>query len=296
MGPTWPNRFYLHAGDVGGQAEQHAVHHRRAHDLGIASTDAGVDCEELLPRASSPGARAPSSARSEPQARCKGIDEFFDDARAARCRTFSIIDPGLRAPNDDHPDHDISCGPGARSRASTRRSRQSPQWTSTLLRRHLRRARRLLRSRPAAEDRGRRAASFDQLGFRVPTFVVGGMVKKGHVENTVFDHCSVAATVKTRWNIQSLGPRMDAAASLAACIDPALYKNPAPPPPNMPMPMMSLEQALTYRVGKTSQPELMAMVEDGTIPPQYVDKRPSSERIGEWMFRGEKLGAVKIAR
>ena len=61
---------------------------------------------------------------------------------------------------------------------------------------------------------------FRQIGFRVPAVVVGPQVRAGAVVSTPYDHVSILATLATRFGIASLGPRMDAAADLSACLDP----------------------------------------------------------------------------
>jgi phospholipase C len=62
---------------------------------------------------------------------------------------------------------------------------------------------------------------FRQLGFRVPAIVAGPLVRRGAVVSTPFEHVSIAATLRTRFGIASLGPRMDAAPDLSSCLEPA---------------------------------------------------------------------------
>ena len=80
--------------------------------------------------------------------------------------------------------------------------------------------------------------------------------------------CSRTSAGGLRWKVRldsSLKPditiavRMDAANSLAACIDPALAKNPLSPPLNMPVPKLSLANA-PDRAGESSQPKLEEMI------------------------------------
>jgi phospholipase C len=70
---------------------------------------------------------------------------------------------------------------------------------------------------------------FEQLGFRVPSMVIGPQVRAGCVDGTVFDHASVAATVAARWGLEPLNERVAATADLSSCIDPELIDNPRPP-------------------------------------------------------------------
>lgn len=291
MGPTWPNRFYLHACTSKGKQGNTPFLTGAPTTIWKKLKDAGKTFKNYRAGivAWYTGAFVGELLNLNPVV---AMSEFFDDAQKGTLPDFSIIDPDFAAA-DDHPDHDIK--KGQVFVASVYKAlAASPSWSKTLLIvtydehggffDHV--------PPPKTVDP---EAGFDQLGFRVPTFVIGGMVKKGHVDKTVYDHCSVAATVRTRFGIQSLGPRMDAAKSIAACIDPETYKSPSPPPQNMPMPIkMSLDEALEYRVGTSSQPELDAMIADGTIPRDQVDARPARERLGDWMYRADKLGVVTL--
>jgi hypothetical protein len=90
---------------------------------------------------------------------------------------------------------------------------------------------------------------------------------------------------------------MDAALSLADCIDPTLVANPAPPPGNMPVPKLALPNGSpNNQIGEWSQPKLQQMIESGAIPPEHVDHRPHHERIADWLLPAERLGAVKLSR
>jgi phospholipase C len=134
---------------------------------------------------------------------------------------------------------------------------------------------------------------FQQLGFRTPAFVIGGMVKKGFVNKNVFEHSSVGSTLAARFGIKSLNQRMDAALDLSSCIDPIAFKNPTAPPAGMPMPMMEWKDALD-RIGAWSQPELEQMIETGVIPRSQVDARSSRELTLEWLAHAERVGAVRM--
>ena len=120
------------------------------------------------------------------------------------------------------------------------------------------------------------------------------MVKKGHVSKTLYDHCSVGATLKTRFNIATLNQRMSAANDLSSCIDPALVANPSPPPPGMPTPpMMKWSEALD-RVGPWSQEELADMIERRIIPRSEIDSRSARETTVEWLAHAHRLGVVRM--
>jgi phospholipase C len=70
---------------------------------------------------------------------------------------------------------------------------------------------------------------FEQLGFRIPSMVIGAQVWAGCVNGTVFDHVSVAATIAKKWGLEPLNQRVAATADLSSCIDPARIDDPRPP-------------------------------------------------------------------
>jgi phospholipase C len=217
------------------------------------------------------------------------IDDFFDGAANGALPPFSLIDPDFQA-SDDHPAHNIQRGQ-AFVASVYKALAESPLWPKTLLIitydenggffDHV--------PPPKTEDD---EEEFTQLGFRVPAFVIGPTVKKGYVCKTPLDHSSIAATLKTRWGIQSLSKRMNAAKDVTDCIDPAKIGAPAPPPPGMPQVAMTLDDALHDGVGQSSQPELDDLVDRGLAP--AVDNRDEESRIRSWLERAIRLGAVRI--
>lgn len=61
-------------------------------------------------------------------------------------------------------------------------------------------------------------STFEQLGVRVPALLVSPFVKKG-VEKTQFDHTSLLKYLKDKWELGSLGKRVDAANSVEMALD-----------------------------------------------------------------------------
>jgi phospholipase C len=60
---------------------------------------------------------------------------------------------------------------------------------------------------------------FEQMGFRVPTMVMGPYAKKGYVSSVVYDHTSALKHLQNAFDLETLNPRMDAANDLSDCID-----------------------------------------------------------------------------
>ena len=204
-------------------------------------------------------------------------------------RQFSLIDPDFQA-SDDHPSHNILRGQ-AFVASVYKALAESPLWPKTLLivtydenggfYDHV--------PPPKTVDDDK---EFEQLGFRVPAFVIGPTVKKGYVSKTQLEHSSVAATLKTRWDIGSLSKRMDATKDISDCIDAMKLKAPVAPPMGMPQVAMTLQSALYDGVGPSSQPMLEEMLANGTISP--IDTRNHQARIGSWLEHAVRLGAVRI--
>lgn len=290
MGPTWPNRYFLHACTSDGKKDNSPTNivnvdtiwdRLKAKSLSYANYYAGAYSWFL-------GGFPTKLLSNSP---LKGISNFFDACEDGTLPAFSIIDPDFAA-SDDHPDHDIQRGQ-AFVASVYKALAESPLWEKTLLIvtydehggffDHV--------PPPKAQDDN---TDFQQFGFRVPAFVIGPMVKKGYVSQTQYDHTSVAATVKTRFGIDSLSKRMDTASDLADCIDSEKVRNKAPaaPPTGMPQTVMTLQAALERGVGPSSQPMIEDMIAQGVVP--AGDTRPHRERIGEWLARAERLGAVRV--
>jgi phospholipase C len=292
MGPTWPNRYYLHATTSGGKkdntpflvnAPRTVWEVLQAKDKSFANYSAGAVAWYT-------GGFVANLLRINP---VKRIDKFFDDAKAGTLPNFSIIDPDFLS-SDDHPDHDIMRGQ-AFVASVYKAITESPQWNETLFVitydehggffDHV--------PPPKTTDPD---PEFEQLGFRVPAIVIGPTVRRGYVNRTQMEHSSVAATLKTRFAVESLGPRMNATADLSTCIDPAAYKAPRPPAINPPVVVMSRNRALYERMGSNSQEELDAMIARGQIPKSEIDPRSTTARTAAWMAHGEALGAVRLTR
>lgn len=286
MGPTWPNRFYLHTTTSKGRKNNTPLFIAPKtiwdvlKDKGLSAKNyaAGITTWVLggFPTKALNGTSAP-------------IGQFFDAAKNGTLPSFSMIDPDYTA-SDDHPSHNILRGQ-AFVASVYKALAESPLWPKTLLivtydenggfYDHV--------PPPKTVDDD---DEFEQLGFRVPAFVIGPTVKKGYVCKTQLEHSSIAATLRTRWDVASLTKRMTATNDVSDCIDAAKVKAPLAPPAGMPQIAMSMKSALYDGVGTSSQPALDEMVELGLAP--VVDARDPQARIGSWLEHAIRLGAVRI--
>jgi phospholipase C len=295
MGPTWPNRFYLQAGTSEGRRDN------RPMGFGGPATV----WERLAERCRSTrnyfAAPAPWYAGAFPAKAFSGndavvaarIENFFSDARTGNLPEFAIVDPDFLS-NDGHPAHDLALSEVFLS-SVYRAMAESPQWSRSLLivtydehggfYDHV--------APPQTSDP---RADFRQLGFRVPALVIGPTVWQGKVISEPFEHVSVAATLGARYGIESLGPRMDAARDLSACIDPARVDAPAPPPRKFPVVEVTAAQVTAALHQSPSQRELAEAVADHRVPEHMVDPRTNAERLDGWLRHAQELEAVRVVR
>jgi phospholipase C len=293
MGPTWPNRFYLQAATSDGRRDNQPM------GFGGPATlweRMGERCRSTRNYFAAP---APWYAAAFPAKAFSGndavvaarIEDFFRDARTGNLPEFAIIDPDFFG-GDGHPAHDLSLSEVFVS-SVYRAMAESPQWSRSLLvvcydehggfYDHV--------APPQTQDS---RADFRQLGFRVPALVIGPTVWQGRVVSEPFEHVSVAATLATRYGIESLGPRMDAARDLSACIDPARVNAPAAPPGKFPRIDVASAQITAALHQTPTQLELADAIDNHRVPEHMVDPRTHEERLHAWLRYAQELDVVRI--
>jgi phospholipase C len=290
MGPTWPNRFYLHAATADG--------HKTNLPMGLSPPP--TIWERMADRCWTAknyySSRLPWYSLAFPAKAITGddavtpetLDHYYRDAAAGTLPNLAIIDPDFEA-NDGHPPHDLAlCEAFVAS--VYRALAESPQWSRSLLVvvfdehggffDHV--------PPPQTDDPD---PEFRQLGFRVPAIVAGPLVRRGAVVSTPFEHVSIAATLKTRFGIASLGRRMDAANDLSSCLDPAAIVAPAPL-----LPTVALSESRTLRapLRATSQPEMHALARARGVPRGRFDRRSGEERVKAWLRHAHALESIRV--
>ena len=217
MGPTWPNRFYWHAGTSFGL---------KSNQLPAAGTFNGKSIYHRLEAKSIDWAYYYGSIpviaviNDIPNItdKIKRMSAFFTDAAAGTLPPVVYIDPAFND-NDDHPPvHPIN---GQELIASVYAAlAKSPQWKNVMMVvtydenggffDHV--------SPPKSAD-DHAADGFDQLGFRVPTMVLGPYVKQGFVSNVQYDHTSCLKHLENVFGLDPLTMRSTAANDLSDFID-----------------------------------------------------------------------------
>lgn len=293
MGPTWPNRFYLHAATSNGQ-QSNFPEPSITHIWDVLEA-AGIEARNYYSDIawSWGGFTSPFASYTD------SLDEFFTAAAAGTLPAFVVVDPnfgllpGGEGGNDDHPDHDITFG--QLFLASIYEAMvQSPQWNRCLLvitydehcgfYDHV--------APPQTVDA---FAGFEQLGFRVPSVVIGPTVRRGCVNSTQFEHVSVISTLTTKFGLVPLNERVSATNDLSSCIDPALVGNPQPPA-KLPSLVVSRAELFAERYRGSSQPELAAMIADGRIPLPADRRHASASREAAELLlaHAERLGVATV--
>ena len=289
LGCTFPNRAVLHAADAAGLKRN------------IPFTQPPTTIWDVLPTTGKTGKNYFAGAAAlysamfvnkpasvDPTA---GIDEFFEAAEKGTLPNFVMIDPDF-AMNDDHPSHDVKLGQAFIS-SIYRALAASPQWPRCLFVitydehggffDHV--------APPECDDAD---PDYRRLGFRVPALVIGPTVRAASVCSTTFEHSSVAATLRTRFGLPVLSPRMASSADLSACIDPALVDSP-PKATREPAGCGDrLPETILAKEVIEGQPELAAMIARGEIPRNSIQGRSRDERFLSWLESARKLGAVEV--
>ncbi len=266
-GPTWPNRFFIHAATSRGLTDSPST--------GQILEGFAFQNDTIFERLEQAGRSWCIYHDGLPQTagivslrdeyidpftkKFQDMDDFFDDVKNGRLADYNFIEPrydtgnNYVAGNSMHPLNDIRLGE-ALVKKVYEAIRNSPCWNDTMV---------VItfdehggfydhQSPPAAVppgDDGKYANPaysfrFDLLGVRVPAIVVSAYTSKGTIIGddpadpaTVFDHTSVAATVEKLFGLEPLTNRDRAANTLEVALNLATPRlGPADAPVALPSP------------------------------------------------------------
>lgn len=240
MGPTWPNRFYLHAGTSMGiksNDKMDTSHHPNDDDetrtiwhemkdkclnavnysMDFAFNLGGFGLFNSTPTRSVFKQARPSGGKGNPP---PPPESFEEACERGTLPSVSMIDPAfIFAPCDDHPPHDIKSGQAFISSIYKLLTKNPKVWEKTLFiitydehgsfYDHV--------SPPKIDTDN--FQDFNQLGFRVPSLVIGPYVKKNYVSHVQYDHTSFLSTVTRRFGLSPLNNRVAKANDVSDCID-----------------------------------------------------------------------------
>jgi phospholipase C len=217
LGPTFPNRQYLHAAQ-----SAHQKHDPGPLRPGMFHTKTIWD---NLRRAKVPMAYYYTDLPIAPLWGQRlydithSLDQYFEDAQQGKLANVVMVDPGFQFAQrtDDHPVGDIRSGQRW-LRSVFQAFAQSPQW-----------------------ERGAFVVLYDEWGgffdhvapqtapdddpttalrgFRVPALVISPRSRRGAVAHGVYDHTSVLKAIEWRWGLTPLTRRDAAARNIAEVLD-----------------------------------------------------------------------------
>ena len=255
LGPTYPNRWYMHAATSGG---------RKSNDFptdpynGWPETTiwerlqaAGVSWGYYfsnLPVIGLYGARVALSPN------VRHIAHYYADAAAGRLPQVSFVDPffvvqGLA--NDDHPHADVRLGQQFLA-GVIRAFTHSPNWSNGALFVNYDEWGGFFDTvvPPRAPDDDRANATdinndFAQLGFRTPATVVSPYARRGHIDTSVYEHTSILRFIESRYGLTPLTRRDATAPNIGAAFD---FENPDFSEPEIPAYMAPPEARIPCEV------------------------------------------------
>jgi phospholipase C len=250
LGPTWPNRFYMHSG----QTDRLTT--------GGPSFDTGTLLSVISPTIWDLAAAAGVSAKyyySDEAftalwgAKYAGISFLFSqfqlDAAAGNLPSISFIDPHFvgeaqGTSNDDHPLADIRNGQVLMNVVYQTLS-SSPNWANTLLIINYDEwggfADHVAPSLAPVSAHEVQVGNVDQvnpdgtglayLGFRTPCILIGPHARRGSIAGALYDANSILNLITWRFGLPNIGVRATTSANIAGALNLAGAPNATLPPP-----------------------------------------------------------------
>jgi len=221
LGPTFPNRIYMHAAQTDRLSNTFEL--STLPTIWDRLTAAGLDGRYYFsdaPFLGLWGLKYASISRT--------FDHFLEDCAAGTLPQVSyvdarFIDEEAGTSNDDHPHGDIRNGEVFMNTVYAAVT-SSPNWKHTVLVitfdewggffDHV--------PPPAGPIPAASAAAGDAdglRGFRVPCLVVSPYASRGSVSHTIFDHTSILSLIEWRWSLAPLTVRDAGANNLALALD-----------------------------------------------------------------------------
>ena len=223
LGPTQPNRFYLHSAQSGG---------RKNNDLPPQVSDHpewrfGWDWPTIWTLLDQKGISGAYYYSNLPQIafwghrhlnKARHVSEFYANCAAGTLPAVSIIDPWYSAPeglaNDDHPFADIRLGQQFLSDVVTAftTSKQYQQGALVLTYDEWGGFWDHVPPPRVADDRGTPGdpggqEDFGQIGFRIPSTIVSPWTRGGTVDHTTYEHSSILKFISDNWGLPYLNTR-----------------------------------------------------------------------------------------
>jgi phospholipase C len=236
-GPTWPNRFFVHAASSAGLDHSPSALESAGSILFKGYTFEHGTIYDRLDKANLswtiykgdafPQSLAISGMNIRAlQGRFRDFDDFSADLKNPSYTTsYAFIEPNyghvltgdFTCGNSQHPKDDVTRGEGL-LKSIYETIRNSPVWNNSLLiitydehggfYDHVPPPQTVAPG-DAITDPGNNANHFDftQLGVRVPAVIISPLIPKGLIDSTIYDHSSVLATVESIFGLLPLTER-----------------------------------------------------------------------------------------
>lgn len=226
LGPTYPNRFYLHSAATDRTTDS------------LATCKLPTIWDRLAAKGISRRYYYSDTSFLSLYGLFKylnisaGISQFFSDCKAGKLPAVSYVDPKFNGEsagtsNDDHPHADIRNGEYFLNQIYTAVT-QSPNWKSTVLIITFDEWGGFFDHVPpplvpdsvpgVSPDAVINGQNYFYRGFRVPCIVISPFAQRGAVVHDVFDHTSILKLIETRWSLSPLTTRDANANNLASVL------------------------------------------------------------------------------
>jgi phospholipase C len=294
-GPTWPNRFFVHAATSMGFTD---------------NTPRDYDMRTIYERLSDVGKiwriyyhEAPQSLmlqnlRNFRYARYfEKIGAFFRDCADGKVPDYSFLEPRYftvlgNPANDQHPPNGVIQGEYFIADVYEA-VRNSPQWNDIVLvivwdehggfYDHV--------APPAAENPDGKSSpecDFTHLGLRVPAIIVSPRIPKGTIVTKVFDHTSILATVKKILGTREFLTRRDASAN--SFEDVLSLPSPRSDTPTMLVRPTAAEDSVPFADVRAAAHQLSVTSGDATRPPSDLQVHFIAQ--SNYLTQSHELGIV----
>jgi phospholipase C len=217
-GPTWPNRFFAHCATSKGYLDN-SIHY--------------YDMPSIFERLAENGqswniyfhdfAQSLTLNRLNEEENRQNFlfySSFAYQAKRGTLPSYAFIEPryvsGLKPANDQHPPHDMLQGEALIADVYET-LRASPAWNETLLLivydEHGGTYDHVKPPKATPPDQHTAQFAFDRYGPRVPAVIISPYVPKGAIIHTLFDHTSIAATLRKVFGVPRALTARDAKAA-----------------------------------------------------------------------------------
>jgi len=255
-GPTWPNRFFVHAASSGGLDHSPSTANIASSILfnGYKFENGTIyDCLDdegvswrIYAGDGFPQVLAISGMTVRAAEGC--LSDFEDFSRDVKdpgyATSYTFIEPDYHATSDfvcgnsQHPKDDVTRGE-ALLKNIYETIRNSPHWESSVLiltydehggfYDHVHPPQTVAPGdKPTDPENSRFSFDFTQLGVRVPAIIVSPLIPRGMIDHTVYDHTSVLATVENIFGVLPLTERDKQAHTLSHLFSLATPRTDAP--------------------------------------------------------------------